>query len=57
MKAINKVRRDMRRVWDLIVKNDINYTIWCPANFPSGPIDEDYTTLKNTYVGDTVTTG
>ena len=57
MVAINKIRRDMRILWDLILQNDLNYTVWCPANYPSGPISSDYTQAKDDFVGDTVTTG
>lgn len=57
MIAINKIRRDMRRLWDLILKANLNYTIWCPANFPSGPRSTDYKESKATFIGDTVTTG
>lgn len=57
MVAINKIRRDMRRLWDLILKNKLNYTIWCPANYPSGPLSDNYTIGKNEFVGAEVTTG
>ena len=57
MKAINMIRRDMRRVWDLILKAKLNYTIWCPANFPSGPRSSDYKESKNEFIGPEVTTG
>lgn len=55
--AINKVRRDMRRVWDLVNESKLDYSIWCPANFPSGPRSEKYTIGKNVFVGPEVTTG
>ena len=42
MDAINKIRRDMRICWDLILEANLDYSIWCPANFPSGPRTSDY---------------
>ena len=47
----------MRRVWDLVIANKLDYTIWCPANYPSGPRSDNYSLGKNVFVGDEVTTG
>lgn len=57
MNVINKVRRDMRVVWDLVLEADLDFSIWCPANFPSGPRSADYITGANQFVGGEVTTG
>ena len=57
MNIVNKIRRDMRIVWDLILENNLNYSIWCPANFPSGPRSDQYILGENTFVGPEVTTG
>ena len=57
MVAINKIRRDMRIQWDLIVENELDFTIWCPANYPAGPRSSEYEIGHNSFVGVEVTTG
>ena len=47
MVAINKIRRDMSRQWDMIKKHKVEFTIWCPANYPAGPVSDEYITGKN----------
>lgn len=51
------IQRDMRRVYDLVVAAELDYTIWCPGNFPSGPRSDKYITGENSRVGFEVTTG
>jgi putative NADH-flavin reductase len=57
LNVINKIRRDMRVVWDLVQEASLDFTIWCPANFPSGPRSSEYTIGINKFVGPEVTTG
>jgi len=57
MDIINKIRRDMRIVWDMVNAANLDYTIWCPANFPTGPRSSEYVIGLNKFVGGEVTTG
>jgi hypothetical protein len=47
----------MRIVWDMIIEAELDYSIWCPANFPNGPRSDKYIQAENKFVGTEVTTG
>ena len=47
----------MRIVWDMVNEANLDYTIWCPANFPTGPRSSEYVIGENKFVGAEVTTG
>ena len=57
LNMINIVRRDVRKVWEMVLDADLDYTFWCPGNFPSGPRTEDYITAINSKPGPEATTG
>ena len=37
-----KVKMDMHRLFDLVLKNDLNYTIWCPSKLIPGGRSDSY---------------
>jgi len=41
------IQRDMKIAWDQIIAADLDYTIWCPANFPGGEVSTAYETAVN----------
>ena len=57
LNTINILRRDYRKVWQMIDATDLYYTLFCPGNFPSGPRSENYITAVNSKPGPEVTTG
>merc|ERR1712032_1003040 len=36
------IQRDMKIAWDQIIAADLDYTVWCPADFPGGEVSTDY---------------
>ena len=38
------IQRDCKRAFDIISAQKIDYTIWCPANFPGGEYSDKYIT-------------
>lgn len=54
------MRRDMFVALDEMTQHDLDFTIWCPPDFPHGPRSEDYTEAIGKPAGDpsgSVTTG
>ena len=43
------VQRDMRRVYDIVMEAELNYSIWCPADYPGGPRSDAYVTAANNF--------
>eukprot|EP00656_Telonema_subtile_P040062 TRINITY_DN45134_c0_g1_i1.p1 TRINITY_DN45134_c0_g1~~TRINITY_DN45134_c0_g1_i1.p1 ORF type:complete len:195 (+),score=35.26 TRINITY_DN45134_c0_g1_i1:288-872(+) len=43
------IQRDMRRVYDAFLQAELNYTIWCPADYPSGEWSSEYVVAPNVY--------
>ena len=41
---IPQIQRDMKIAYDLIIEANLDYTIWCPANFPGGEVSTSYVT-------------
>jgi hypothetical protein len=41
------IQRNMKIVWDQIVAAGLDYTIWCPADFPGGEVATAYVTAVN----------
>jgi hypothetical protein len=54
---LNKVKMDMRRVFDLVLKNQLNFTIWCPKRLVPGPRTDNFEQKKNEGKAGEVTTG
>ena len=38
------IQRDYRNAFDIIDAYKLDYTIWCPANFPGGDYSDKYIT-------------
>ena len=52
------IQRDCKKAFDIIDAYKLDYTIWCPANFPGGDYSDKYITKKNEIPGASeVTTG